>query len=253
MAGRKAAFTQLEKHRKRLAPTTLRELFAADPDRFSTFSASFGDMLLDYSKNRIDADIMAALFDLARTVEVEARRDRMWAGDHINSSEDRAVLHMALRYQGDRPVLVDGHDVMPEVRAVLDHMRRFSDEVRNGTIRGATGEQFTDIVNIGIGGSDLGPAMATLALAPYTRADLRAHYVSNVDGADIHDKLEGLDPKKTLFIIASKTFTTDETMTNAHSARDWIAKALGEQAVNDHFAAVSTNLDACDQFGIRQD
>ena len=253
MAGRKAAFTQLEKHRKRLAPTTLRELFAADPDRFSTFSASFGDMLLDYSKNRIDADIMAALFDLARTVEVEARRDRMWAGDHINSSEDRAVLHMALRYQGDRPVLVDGHDVMPEVRAVLDHMRRFSDEVRNGTIRGATGEQFTDIVNIGIGGSDLGPAMATLALAPYTRADLRAHYVSNVDGADIHDKLEGLDPKKTLFIIGSKTFTTDETMTNAHSARDWIAKALGEQAVNDHFAAVSTNLDACDQFGIRQD
>jgi glucose-6-phosphate isomerase len=253
MAGRKAAFTQLEKHRKRLAPTTLRELFAADPDRFSTFSASFGDMLLDYSKNRIDADIMAALFDLARTVEVEARRDRMWAGDHINSSEDRAVLHMALRYQGDRPVLVDGHDVMPEVRTVLDHMRRFSDEVRNGTIRGATGEQFTDIVNIGIGGSDLGPAMATLALAPYTRADLRAHYVSNVDGADIHDKLEGLDPKKTLFIIASKTFTTDETMTNAHSARDWIAKALGEQAVNDHFAAVSTNLDACDQFGIRQD
>jgi glucose-6-phosphate isomerase len=253
MAGRKAAFTQLDKHRKRLAPGTMRQMFAADPERFSKFSVTFGDMLLDYSKNRIDQDAMAALFDLARVVEVEARRDRMWAGEHINSSEDRAVLHMALRYQGDNPVMVDGRDVMPDVRAVLDHMKSFSEDIRNGTIRGATGEQFTDVVNIGIGGSDLGPAMVTLALAPYTRADLRAHYVSNVDGADIHDKLEGLDPKKTLFIIASKTFTTDETMTNAHSARAWIANALGEQAVNDHFAAVSTNLDACDQFGIRQD
>jgi glucose-6-phosphate isomerase len=253
MAGRKAAFTALEKHRKRLAPLTMREMFAADPERFSTFSAGLGDILLDYSKNRIDREVMKALFDLARTVEVEARRDRMWAGDHINTSEDRAVLHMALRYQGENQVMVDGHDVMPDVRAVLDHMRRFSDEVRNGTIRGATGEQFTDIVNIGIGGSDLGPAMVTLALEPYTRPDLRAHYVSNVDGAHIHDTLKLLDPKKTMFIIASKTFTTDETMTNAHSARAWIAAALGEQAVNDHFAAVSTNLHACDKFGIRQD
>jgi glucose-6-phosphate isomerase len=253
MAGRKAAFTQLEKHKKRLAPTTMREMFAADPERFSALSAAFGDMLLDYSKNRIDREVMSALFDLARTVEIEARRDRMWAGDHINSSENRAVLHMALRYQGDNPVMVDGHDVMPDVRAVLDHMRSFSDQVRDGTIRGSTGDQFTDLVNIGIGGSDLGPAMVTLALAPYTRPDLRAHYVSNVDGADIHDKLEGLDPKRTMFIIASKTFTTDETMTNAHSARGWIANALGDQAVSDHFAAVSTNLDACDRFGIRSD
>jgi glucose-6-phosphate isomerase len=251
MAGRKAAFSQLDKHRKRLAPTTMRELFATDPERFATFSASFGDMLLDYSKNRIDREAMASLFDLARTVEIEARRDRMWAGEHINSSENRAVLHMALRYQGDQPVMVDGHDVMPDVRAVLDRMRVFSDQVRDGTIRSATGEQFTDVVNIGIGGSDLGPAMATLALAPYCRPDLTAHYVSNVDGADIHDKLAFLDPKKTMFIIASKTFTTDETMTNAHSARAWIAGALGEAAVNDHFVAVSTNLDACDRFGIR--
>jgi len=253
MAGRKAAFAALEKHRKRLADTTMREMFAADPERFATFSASFEDLLLDYSKNRIDAGVMGGLFDLARTVELEARRDRMWAGDHMNTSEDRAVLHMALRYQGDNPVMVDGHDVMPDVRAVLARMRTFSDQVRDGTVRGAAGEQFTDIVNIGIGGSDLGPAMVTLALEPYTRADLRAHYVSNVDGAHIHDTLKYLDPKKTLFIIASKTFTTDETMTNAHSARAWIAAALGDAAVNDHFAAVSTNLDGCDKFGIRAD
>ena len=253
MAGRKAAFNALDKHRKRLADLTMREMFAADPKRFESFSATFGDMLLDYSKNRIDAATMKSLFDLARAAEVEPRRDRMWAGEHINTSEDRAVLHMALRYQGDNQVMVDGHDVMPDVRAVLARMKTFSDQVRDGSLRGATGDQFTDIVNIGIGGSDLGPAMVTLALEPYTRPDLRAHYVSNVDGAHIHDTLKRLDPKKTLFIIASKTFTTDETMTNAHTARNWIAAALGEPAVNDHFAAVSTNLEACDRFGIRQD
>ena len=250
---RKSLLNPLMKHRKRLDGTTLRQLFAEDPDRFSHFSATFGDMLLDYSKNRIDQKVMAALFELAREVDVEGRRDRMWAGEHINSTEDRAVLHMALRYQGDQPVMVDGHDVMPDVRDVLGRMKTFSDQVRDGTIRGATGETFTDVVNIGIGGSDLGPAMVTLALAPYGRPDLRAHYVSNVDGAHIHDTLAFLDPKRTMFIIASKTFTTDETMTNAHSARKWIAEALGEAAVNDHFAAVSTNLPATDKFGIRQD
>src|SRR5690606_33312342 len=155
--------------------------------------------------------------------------------------------------RGDRPVKVDGRDVMPDVRAVLAAMKRFTGKVRSGAIKGATGEPFTDVVNIGIGGSDLGPAMATLALAPYTRPDLRSHYVSNVDGAHLHDTLEGLDPRRTLFIVASKTFTTDETMTNAHSARKWIAGALGDKAVKDHFAAVSTNLEACDAFGIRKD
>ena len=253
MAGRKAAFNTLDKHRKRLAELTMREMFAADPKRFEGLSARFGDILLDYSKNRVDAVAMKALFDLARTVDVEGRRDRMWSGEHINSTEDRAVLHMALRYQGDVPVVVDGHDVMPGVREVLGRMKTFSDQVRDGSISGHTGEQFTDVVNIGIGGSDLGPNMVTLALEPYTRPDLRAHYVSNVDGAHIHDTLKRLDPKRTLFIIASKTFTTDETMTNAHSARAWIAGAIGEQAVNDHFAAVSTNLDSTHQFGIRQD
>ncbi|MDR3472668.1 MAG: glucose-6-phosphate isomerase [Devosia sp.] len=250
---RKSLINALIKQRKRLEDRPLRQLFAEDPQRFESFSASFGDMLLDYSKNRIDAKAMGVLFELARAVDVEGRRDRMWAGEHINSTEDRAVLHMALRYQGDQPVMVDGRDVMPDVRDVLARMRGFSDEVRDGRIRGATGEQFTDVVNIGIGGSDLGPAMVTLALEPYTRPDLRAHYVSNVDGAHLHDTLKRLDPRRTMFIVASKTFTTDETMTNAHSARGWVASALGEQAVNDHFAAVSTSLDATQRFGIRQE
>jgi len=252
-SGRKAAFAALETHKKRLNKTPMRELFAADPSRFGKFSAKAGDILLDYSKNRIDAEVMAALFDFARQVDVEGRRDAMWGGEHINITEDRAVEHMALRYQGGKPVNVDGKDVMPDVRDVLARMKVFSDQVRDGTIRGATGEQFTDVINIGIGGSDLGPAMVTLALAPYTRQDLRVHYVSNVDGAHIHDTLEGLDPKRTMFIVASKTFTTDETMTNANTARKWIAEGVGEAGIADHFAALSTNLPACDAFGIKQD
>ncbi|QMV02205.1 glucose-6-phosphate isomerase [Devosia sp. D6-9] len=252
-SGRKAAFAALETHKKRLNKTPMRELFAADPSRFGKFSAKAGDILLDYSKNRIDAEVMAALFDFARQVDVEGRRDAMWGGEHINITEDRAVEHMALRYQGGKPVNVDGKDVMPDVRDVLARMRGVSDQVRDGTIRGATGEQFTDVINIGIGGSDLGPAMVTLALAPYTRQDLRVHYVSNVDGAHIHDTLKGLDPKRTMFIVASKTFTTDETMTNANTARKWIAEGVGEAGIADHFAALSTNLPACDAFGIKQD
>ncbi|WP_374625532.1 glucose-6-phosphate isomerase, partial [Devosia sp.] len=228
-----------------------RELFAADPDRFKTFSAKAGDLLLDYSKNRIDERAMSALFDLARAAGVEERRNAMWAGEHINTTEDRAVQHMALRYRGSKPVRIDGKDVMPEVRAVLAAMKAFSEQVRDGSLKGATGESFTDVVNIGIGGSDLGPVMVTLALEPYTRADLRAHYVSNVDGAHMHDTLKRLDPRRTMFIVASKTFTTDETMTNAASARAWIANALGEAAVPEHFAALSTNLKACADFGIK--
>mgnify|MGYP000993528827 CR=1 FL=1 len=250
---RGAVLNPLMKHRKRLDETTMREMFALDPNRFRRFSATGAGILLDYSKNRIDEDALAALFELARAAGVEERRARMCEGEHINITEDRAVMHMALRYQGDRPVEVDGKDVMPEVRAVLKAIEAYTDAVRSGDIRGHGGEQFTDVVNIGIGGSDLGPAMVTLALAPYTRRDLRAHYVSNVDGAHIHDTLKGLEPKRTLFIVASKTFTTDETMTNAHSARQWLASALGEEAVPNHFAAVSTNLEACARFGIRED
>jgi glucose-6-phosphate isomerase len=250
---KKSLLNPLMKSRARLAEVTMRELFAADPDRFKTFSVKAGDLLLDYSKNRIDEKAMAALFELARHAGVEERRDAMWAGEHINVTEDRAVQHMALRYFGDKKVVVDGKDVMPDVRAVLAAMKTFSAKVRDGSIKGATGETFTDVVNIGIGGSDLGPAMVTLALAPYTRPDLRVHYVSNVDGAHIHDTLRGLDPRRTMFIVASKTFTTDETMTNAASARAWIAGALGEAAVSDHFAALSTNLKACADFGIKSD
>jgi glucose-6-phosphate isomerase len=249
----KQKLNALMRHRARLDKTTMREMFATDPKRFATFSVSGCGILLDYSKNRIDQKAMDALFDLARAADVEGRRKAMWKGEHINTTEDRAVMHMALRYMGDKPVMVDGKDVMTDVRGVLAAMKAFSDKVRDGSIKGATGETFTDVVNIGIGGSDLGPAMVTLALAPYTRADLRAHYVSNVDGAHMHDTLKGLDPRRTMFIVASKTFTTDETMTNAATARGWIAKALGEAAVPDHFAALSTNLKACAAFGIKSD
>jgi len=250
---RKTLLNSLMKHKKRLDEQPMPVQFALDPNRFKRYSASAGDLLLDYSKNRIDEPTMAALFDLARAVDLEGHRKAMWAGKHINVTEDRAVMHMALRYQGDKPVKIDGRDVMPDVRAVLAAMKSFTGQVRDGSIRSSSGETFTDIVNIGIGGSDLGPVVATLALAPYTRADLRLHYVSNVDGAHLHDTLQGLDPKRTMFIIASKTFTTDETMTNASSARGWIASALGEAAVADHFAALSTNLAACDAFGIKSD
>lgn len=250
---RKSLLNTLMKHRKRLEAEPMRVQFALDPNRFKRFTASADSILLDYSKNRIDEAVMEKLFEIAKAVDLEGRRKDMWAGKHINSTEDRAVMHMALRYQGDKPVKIDGIDVMPEVRNVLAAMKEFSDAVRSGTIRGSTGEQFTDVVNMGIGGSDLGPAMVTLALAPYTRPDLRVRYVSNVDGAHTHDTLKGLDPKKTMFIVASKTFTTDETMTNAGTARAWLAKALGDAAVPDHFAALSTNLKACTDFGIKSD
>ena len=250
---RKSMLNKLVAHRERLDERPMRQLFAEDESRFESFSVQVDDLLLDYSKNCIDANAMNALFKLAREANVEARRDAMWAGEPINSTEGRAVLHMALRHDGDEPVIVDGDDVMPNVRDVLAHIEAFSNDVRDGTIAGSSGEKFTDIVNIGIGGSDLGPAMVTLALEPYTRADLRAHYVSNVDGAHIHDILKRLDPKTTMFIVASKTFTTDETMTNANSARKWIAAALGEDAISSHFAAVSTNIKACGDFGILKD
>lgn len=252
-SSRGEALLPLDDQKKRISKTTMREMFAEDPNRFQRFSATGAGILLDYSKNRVDEEVMESLFDLARAAGVEERRDQMCEGEHINITEDRAVMHMALRYQGEQPVPVDGKDVMPDVRNVLKAIETYTDAVRSGEIRGHGGSQFTDVVNIGIGGSDLGPAMVTLALEPYTRADLRAHYVSNVDGAHIHDVLKRLDPRKTLFLVASKTFTTDETMTNANSAREWIADTLGEEAVPNHFAAVSTNLEACAKFGIRED
>lgn len=234
------------------ASGTMREAFAADPKRFDTFSASDGDLLLDWSKCAVDQRTMELLEKLAGAADLEGRRAAMFSGKKINITEDRAVLHTALRNLSGKGVTVDGQDVKAAVLAVLDAMGAFADAIRSGKAAGATGKKITDIVNIGIGGSDLGPAMATLALAPYHDGP-RAHYVSNIDGAHIHDTLKGLSAETTLFIIASKTFTTVETMTNAETARKWVQKALGKEAVGKHFAAVSTALDLVAKFGIEAD
>ncbi|MDX8509098.1 glucose-6-phosphate isomerase [Mesorhizobium captivum] len=234
------------------AKGSMREAFAADPKRFERFSAADGDLLLDWSKCAVDADTMAMLEKLATAADLAGRRAAMFEGKKINITENRAVLHTALRNLTGKGVVVDGQDTKADVIAVLDAMGAFADAIRSGKAAGATGKKITDIVNIGIGGSDLGPAMVTLALAPYHDGP-RAHYVSNVDGAHIHDTLKGLSPETTLIIVASKTFTTVETMTNAETARKWVEKALGKEAIGKHFAAVSTALDLVAKFGIASD
>ena len=241
----------LRAHRS-ATPMDMRRAFADDPVRFAGFSATDGDLLLDWSKCALDRKTMELLFSLARAANVEGRRAAMFSGRHINVTEDRAVLHTALRDLDRKDLVVDGQDVNGDVLAVLDAMGAFADAVRSGEAAGASGKKITDVVNIGIGGSDLGPAMATLALAPYHDGP-RAHYVSNIDGAHIHDTLKGLSAETTLFVIASKTFTTVETMTNAETARRWVARELGEAAVAKHFAAVSTALDLVAKFGIDKD
>ncbi len=245
------AWSSLRAHHREVAPLHLRDLFAADPGRFDRFHARVGPVLLDYSKHRITDATMALLFDLARQAEVPAHVERMFRGEKINRTEDRAVLHTALRHQGDEPVLVDGRDVMPDVRAVLARMRAFADDVRDGRHRGVAGDEITDVVNIGIGGSDLGPKMVTTALAPYAHPRLRSHFVSNVDPSDLARTLAPLDPRATLFLVASKTFTTQETMANARQARDWLLRGVGDDAaVRQHFVALSTHRDAVEAFGI---
>jgi glucose-6-phosphate isomerase len=246
-----AAWQALGRHAGVMAPVHLRDLFADDPERFARFSLREGDLLLDYSKNRITEETLRLLLDLARQADVAGWRDRMFAGDRINTTEQRAVLHTALRNRSNRPVAVDGSDVMPAVNAVLAQIEDFSGRVREGVWRGHAGQTITDVVNLGIGGSDLGPLMVCEALKPYQRSDLRPHFVSNVDGAHLVHTLEGLDPGRTLFVVASKTFTTQETMTNAASARAWLVERLGdERAVGRHFVAVSTNAQAVAAFGI---
>jgi len=230
------------------ATRRISEFFDHNPDRFREFSVTLGDMLLDFSKVNLNAHELTMLIQLAEAHGVRTRRDAMFAGEKINATEDRAVLHTALRNRANAPVYVDGHDVMPEVNAGLDRMATFARGVRDGSVAAADGGRFTDVVNIGIGGSDLGPVMATLALAPYHDGP-RLHYVSNVDGAHVHDVLKGLDPARTLVIVASKTFTTIETMTNARAAQAWLKAAVGERA-DGHFAAVSTALDKTAAFGI---
>jgi len=244
------AWHALQAHSDGIRNLHLRDLFAQNPERFQHFSLRIEDLLLDYSKHRITTETMTLLLDLARVADVEGWRDRMFAGEKINSTENRAVLHVALRNRTERPILVDGTDVMPEIAAVLEKMRLFSERVRSGSWRGATGEAITDVVNIGIGGSDLGPVMACEALKPYQRPNLRPHFVSNVDAAHLSHTLARLDHARTLFIVASKTFTTQETMTNAASARSWLTDALGKDAVAKHFVAVSTNAAEVARFGI---
>ncbi|HMR34381.1 MAG TPA: glucose-6-phosphate isomerase [Geminicoccaceae bacterium] len=248
------AWRALASHAASLRDVHLRELFAADPDRFGRLSFRFEDMLVDISKHRVVDETLRLLLDLARACDVEGWRDRMFAGEAINNTEGRAVLHIALRNRAGTAIEVDGVDVMPGVNEVLARIGAFSEQVRSGAWLGHTGQPITDVVNIGIGGSDLGPLMVCRALEPYASPKLRAHFVSNVDGAQLFHTLRGLDPATTLFIVASKTFTTQETMTNAGSARAWLVERLGgEEAVARHFVAVSTNARAVSAFGIDTD
>ncbi|GDV55610.1 glucose-6-phosphate isomerase [Escherichia coli] len=246
-----AAWQALQKHFDEMKDVTIADLFAKDGDRFSKFSATFGDqMLVDYSKNRITEETLAKLQDLAKECDLAGAIKSMFSGEKINRTENRAVLHVALRNRSNTPILVDGKDVMPEVNAVLEKMKTFSEAIISGEWKGYTGEAITDVVNIGIGGSDLGPYMVTEALRPY-KNHLNMHFVSNVDGTHIAEVLKKVNPETTLFLVASKTFTTQETMTNAHSARDWFLKAAGdEKHVAKHFAALSTNAKAVGEFGI---
>ena len=248
-----SAWNALQRHHDQIATKDLREFFAEDPARGTELTLSVGDLYIDYSKHRVTRETLSLLLDLARAANLERHRDDMFAGVHINTSEDRAVLHVALRMPRGTELIVDGQDVVSDVHEVLDRMGDFTDRLRSGEWRGATGERITTVVNIGIGGSDLGPVMVYDALRHYADAGISARFVSNVDPADMVAALDGLDPAKTLFIVASKTFSTLETLTNATAARRWLVDALGDAAVSKHFAAVSTNKKLVDSFGINTD
>ena len=241
----------LNQHKKDIESISLREMFKSDPNRFNHFHIQFNDLLLDYSKHRISKETISLLVKLAKEADVEGWRNRMFEGEKINSTEHRAVLHTALRNQNISPIISDGEDVMPKIKNVLKKMRRFSEEVRSGQWKGFTGKAITSVINIGIGGSDLGPAMVCQALKAYGSKTITPYFVSNVDGADLSQALEKCNPETTLFIIASKTFTTQETMTNAFSARDWFLKAAKDnQHIKKHFVALSTNQHVVSEFGI---
>jgi glucose-6-phosphate isomerase len=249
------AFKALERHHAELAGAHLRDLFASDPERGERLVADAAGLFLDYSKNRITDETVALLVSLAQESGLAERREAMFRGEHINSTEDRAVLHVALRMPRDRSLVVDGEDVVRQVHEVLDRMTAFSDRVRSGEWRGHTGEPIRNVINIGIGGSDLGPVMAYEALRHYSNREMTFRFVSNVDGTDFVEATRDLDPAQTLFIVSSKTFTTLETMTNARSAREWALAGLGgdESAIAKHFAAVSTNAEGVAEFGIDTD
>jgi len=245
------AWRALQDHQRELITQHLRDWFASDPDRFDRFSLRLEDLLFDYSKNRITEKTINLLLDLAQQADLAPAIRAMFAGEKINQTEDRAVLHTALRNRSNRPIYVDGQDVMPDVNRVLEKMRMFSEVVRSGAWRGYSGKSITDVVNIGIGGSDLGPKMVVRALTPYTIDHLRFHFVSNIDGTDIADTLKSVNPETTLFLIASKTFTTQETMTNAQTARAWLLQAAqNEAAIPRHFVAISTNREQVVEFRI---
>jgi len=247
----RSAWQALERHHAQIAGQHLRDLFAADPGRGERLTAEAEDIYLDYSKNRVTDETMALLVSLAREAGVPERRDAMFRGEHINVSEDRAVLHVALRMPRDVSLVVDGQDVVAEVHEVLDRMRDFAERVRSGKWTGHTGKPIRNIINVGIGGSDLGPVMAYEALRHYSRRDLTFRFVSNVDSTDFVEATRDLEPEETLFIVSSKTFGTLETLTNARSARDWVVSALGDDsAVAKHFVAVSTNAERVADFGI---
>jgi glucose-6-phosphate isomerase len=245
------AWKALIEHQREIADVQMRDLFASNPNRFDQYSLRLGEILFDFSKNRITHATLPLLFDLARQARLSSWIEAMFSGEKINLTEERAVLHVALRNRSNQPIYVDGQDVMPEVNRVLAKMRRFSEVVRSGAWKGYTGKNITDIVNIGIGGSDLGPKMVCEALKPYAQAGLRVHFVSNVDSTDLVETLKQLNPETALFLVASKTFTTQETMTNAHSARQWfLASSKDEAVIAKHFAAMSTNAAEVSKFGI---
>ncbi|PXX04333.1 glucose-6-phosphate isomerase [Mycolicibacterium moriokaense] len=247
------AWSALQRHHDEIGEKDLHEFFADDPGRGTELALSVGDLYIDYSKHRVTRETLKLLIDLARTAGLEQRRDAMFSGVHINTSENRAVLHIALRLPRGEELVVDGQNVVEDVHEVLDKMGDFTDRLRSGEWTGATGERIKTVVNIGIGGSDLGPVMVYDALRHYADAGITARFVSNVDPADLVAKLDGLDPATTLFIVASKTFSTLETLTNATAARRWLTDALGDAAVSKHFVAVSTNKKLVDDFGINTD
>jgi glucose-6-phosphate isomerase len=249
-----AAWKALATHRRAMAEVHLRDLFEGDTDRYERLSRRLDDLLFDFSKHRVTDETLELLWQLAREVDLDSWFERMFSGERINLTEDRAVLHVALRNRSERPIIEDGEDVMPAVRGVLARMRRFTDSVRSGEWRGFTGKPITDVVNIGIGGSDLGPVMVTEALRPYWKPGMRVHFVSNIDGTHLAETLKRLDPETALFTVASKTFTTQETLTNARSARAWLLAAHGDEAaVARHFVAMSTNEVEVAAFGIDTD
>lgn len=247
------AWKKLAVHYRWHKKDEMKDLFARDKERAAKYTLNLGNLYLDYSKNRINEKTMKYLLNLTKEVKLKGKIDAMFAGEKINKTENRAVLHVALRNRQNTPIYVDGKNVMPEINAVLAKMKKFSDAVRFGEFRGATGKKLTSIVNIGIGGSDLGPFMATTALKEYWAKDMKCYFISNIDGSACEDVFAEIDPETTLFVVVSKTFTTIETLTNARTCRKWLVEALGEHAVAKHFVAVSTNAAEVAKFGINTD